>query len=388
MATSNTASVVANPLLEINTADLSAKKIGILAVNNPESYNQRELGFIDPTSIQLRIDINDNIVNLIEDPNYGNNYNLILPRNKNSLSEVYKKNGLTPAGVDKYLAKLPNLSVISADFLINTGIGGDFWEITWNYDGTFGKQTASYKGLKFARYSVNKAFTKWSFCDDSNMIGTLRLDYLNVTQGTNVMGWIKTPTTVALNKSQYPLLFDFIKTHWGKAASVNDGLGTLTVTNEAGLYPRFVGNQWTGAFQSNPDCARYTPSNNVDYANKLVLSSTGTTNNNWTGISGSTRVNFEGKVGDACGRLGSSEGVLFRSWEGKESVDTGNHKNNWLNRFTIAINVDRTFNTSIWDPSHNHTVNITTKNSSNNSNSETRVKSKFFSLLIYAGYPA
>ena len=339
MATSNTASVVANPLLEINTADLSAKKIGILAVNNPESYNQRELGFIDPTSIQLRIDINDNIVNLIEDPNYGNNYNLILPRNKNSLSEVYKKNGLTPAGVDKYLAKLPNLSVISADFLINTGIGGDFWEITWNYDGTFGKQTASYKGLKFARYSVNKAFTKWSFCDDSNMIGTLRLDYLNVAQGTNVMGWIKTPTTVALNKSQYPLLFDFIKTHWGKAASVNSSLGTLTVTNEAGLYPRFVGDQWTGAFQSNPDCAWYTPSDNVDYANKIFYIHV---------------VYTHSIVNNYCIYSHPAE----RTNHNFETEHVKNYYANSLNDVNYKSN-----------------------------NYESRPKTKFFSLLIYAGYP-
>lgn len=349
MATSNTASVVANPLLEINTADLSAKKIGILAVNNPESYNQRELGFIDPTSIQLRIDINDNIVNLIEDPNYGNNYNLILPRNKNSLSEVYKKNGLTPAGVDKYLAKLPNLSVISADFLINTGIGGDFWEITWNYDGTFGKQTASYKGLKFARYSVNKAFTKWSFCDDSNMIGTLRLDYLNVAQGTNVMGWIKTPTTVALNKSQYPLLFDFIKTHWGKAASVNSSLGTLTVTNEAGLYPRFVGDQWTGAFQSNPDCAWYTPSDNVDYANIRLYS-------------------YFGRL------VGKPEVPPFY-----DGIIRGNP-----NEDNIGPRGEPWGNTQV--PTE-VILDTSYKSSYHSNENESRPKTKFFSLLIYAGYP-
>ena len=343
MAISNTASVVANPLLEINTADLSAKKIGILAVNNPESYNQRELGFIDPTSIQLRIDINDNIVNLIENPNYGNNYNLILPRNKNSLSEVYKKNGLTPAGVEKYLAKLPNLSVISANFLINTSIGGDFWEITWNYDGTFGKQTASYKGLKFARYSVNKAFTKWSFCDDSNMIGTLRLDYLNIAQGTNVMGWIKTPTTVALNKSQYPLLFDFIKTHWGKAASVNSGLGTLTVTNEAGLYPRFVGNQNVG-FVTNPDCHTYVPSDNVDYANKVF--------------------NINGSFYTLADIDADCKGVFPSKRYGNQISDRGSYWRHGVEKIYFKYTLD----------------GLTSDN-------ETRPKTKFFSLLIYAGYP-
>lgn len=346
MATNNTASVVANPLLEINTTDLYDKKIGILAVNNPESYNQRELGFIDPTSLQLRIDINDNIVNLIENPNYGNNYNLILPRNKNNLSETYTQNGLTPSGVETYLAKLPNLSSISADFLINTDIGGDFWEITWNYDGTFGKQIASYKGLKFARYSINKAFTNWSFCDDSSMIGTLRLDYLNIAQGTNVMGWIKTPTTVSLNKDQYPLLFEYIKTHWGKAASVKDDLGTLTITNEAGLYPRFVGNQNAG-FTTNPDCSSKVPSDNVDYANK----------------------NFFIR-----GKISLNKNVKFSYWDNDFTSCQGfsGDGTSYLEAVNKFGGLELSYN------SNKHSIS---------SNNETRPKTKFFSLLIYAGYP-
>ena len=56
----------------------------------------------------------------------------------------------------------------------------------------------------------------------------------------------------------------------------------------------------------------------------------------------------------------------------------------WINKTKGSVSSSKT---SISDPTHNHTVTITTKNSSNNSNQETRVRSKFFSLLIYAGYP-
>ena len=104
-------------------------------------------------------------------------------------------------------------------------------------------------------------------------------------------------------------------------------------------------------------------SDNVDYANKLVLSSTGIISKNKTGITATLNK-----------RLCTSDSRnSCKNGKGTGKVD-----------FVYYTN---SFNISILDPSHNHTINITTKNSSNNSNNETRVRSKFFSLLIYAGYP-
>ena len=83
--------------------------------------------------------------------------------------------------------------------------------------------------------------------------------------------------------------------------------------------------------------------------------------------------------------------------EGIFSVNNSSYENNLVydnssdlpnGTYNIGINfttfINKSFTTNITDNKHTHTINL--KNKTNNSR-EVRPKSKFFNLLIYAGYP-
>ena len=290
---------------------------------------------------------------IIKNPNCPYNYTFIIPRTWVN-NPVYAANGFGAQAIHTDIINaLPKLNQISGTWLENTAnAGADAWEITWKYDGYFGVQTAKYRGLEFQRYAnpnTNSGdFSNWQFSNDSHLIGTMRLDYINAASGVNYMGWIKVDGSVIL-ESKYPKLVNYIRTTMTNGKGYSAALGGVTLSNPAGLYPRFVGDQWTGAFQSNPDCTTRVPSDNVDYANKSLGG----------GVGSSGQTSIPTSIGKSGGRTGYVATEADTHWR---------MSNAWLEGW-----VGITMSGSYWVY--------------NPSNQETRPKTKFFSLMIYAGYP-
>lgn len=351
MLNAQTPTVKGNPMHLYTNAEITSNttNLGILVAQNPESIQNKLLGFIPPESISLRLMPSPTTAEVLDNPQFPNNYTFILPRNWGTIAsnDIYGKNGFgTQDNLNKALKIMPNLDTIRASWLSNSS-GLDAWKILWEYDGYYGVQTAEYKGLIFKRESIDNQFTKWEFANDTQMIGTMRLDYINANTGINYMGWIKVDGTV-ISETKYPKLVNYIRSTMTQGRGYNDVTGGVTLSNPSGLYPRFSGDQWVG-FQTNPDCAGYQPSDNVDYANKSWYLKT-TDKSRGLGVCLSS----------------NATGPFYYNDTFANYADGGWGFGN------VFFDSDR------------QTLYQNLKFSGN----ESRPKSKFFSLLIYAGYPA
>ena len=357
----NSPTVIGNPIKEITSNDIQNGDLSLLFVSNGDSYNEKELVRMASTDTSIKLQCSDSINAILKNTQFPNNYTVLIPHLKSEAStDVYPK--LTDAGHRDIIASLPDLTKINAQtILITSGTNEPkVWKISYTYDGKFAIQEAIFCGIEFIRWAVNgQNWGAWSFKNDQNLIGTLRLDYIdkhNVTEFTqfkNRMGWISTDTVISLN--QYPRLYRHIEKNWtngnnsnqgavSKGSYFKDATGGINIYSEAGLYPRFIGNGFLKGVQTNPDIAGCICSDNVDYANK---------SQSWSG-------NFYHYYRDF---IDEAFGVFTkRTRFGQEYFGSS------ISRDSMSPGVNMYF-------------------SYGNSNNETRVKSKFFSLMIYAGYP-
>ena len=358
----NSPTVIGNPIKEITSNDIQNGDLSLLFVSNGDSYNEKELVRMASTDTSIKLQCSDSINAILKNTQFPNNYTVLIPHLKSEAStDVYPK--LTDAGHRDIIASLPDLTKINAQtILITSGTNEPkVWKISYTYDGKFAIQEAIFCGIEFIRWAVNgQNWGAWSFKNDQNLIGTLRLDYIdkhNVTEFTqfkNRMGWISTDTVISLN--QYPRLYRHIEKNWtngnnsnqgavSKGSYFKDATGGINIYSEAGLYPRFIGNGFLKGVQTNPDIAGCICSDNVDYANIVLVGSYNA--GAWFGY------------GSASGILSVNKGS-GRDWNTQYSSDN------------IAVGL--TFN-SVHNPNY-HSIE-----------EESRPKTKFFSLMIYAGYP-
>ena len=353
----NSPTVIGNPIKEITSNDIQNGDLSLLFVSNGDSYNEKELVRMASTDTSIKLQCSDSINAILKNTQFPNNYTVLIPHLKSEAStDVYPK--LTDAGHKDIIASLPDLTKINAQtILITSGTNEPkVWKISYTYDGKFAIQEAIFCGIEFIRWAVNgQNWGAWSFKNDQNLIGTLRLDYIDKNNATefiqfkNRMGWISTDTVISLN--QYPRLYRHIEKNWtngnnsnlgavSKGSYFKDATGSINIYSEAGFYPRFIGNSFLKGVQSNPDLAGCICSDNVDYANK----------NFYIHI-----IHTHAIVNNSCKYA---------------HLDNHSHHN------FESINVRDYFANSFLDASFYSNYH------------ETRPKSKFFSLLIYAGYPA
>lgn len=348
MATATTPTVKGNPMHKFNSQDLTDPNLnlGILVAQDPSSVQNKLLGYLAPDSISLRLNPSPNMAAALNNPNYSNNYTAIIPRNWTE-SKKYQEAFGSEQNHKDVINILPNLESINAQYLYNVPTDHDLWRIKWESDSYFGTQTAEYKGLVFKRDAKNGQWASWQFADDSQMIGTLKMDYNNNTDiNKNVMGWIPINNDVSISQAKYPRLVAYIKRNFQVNKVYWDVVGGVRLVNASGLYPRFTGNHQAG-FTTNPDASWAQCGDKIEYANKYQHYSGHAPNG------GEHRSVYMGDFFGICSRWNVRYLLGFSS-QSQDFDNTG-----------LAINF-----------------------SYGNSNNETRVKSIFFSLMIYAGYPA
>ncbi len=349
MATATTPTVKGNPMHKFNSQDLTDpnSNLGILVAQDPSSVQNKLLGYLTPDSISLRLNPSPNMAAALNNPNYSNNYTAIIPRNWTE-SKKYQEAFGSEQNHKDVINILPNLESINAQYLYNVPTDHDLWRIKWESDSYFGTQTAEYKGLVFKRDAKNGQWASWQFADDSQMIGTLKMDYNNNTDiNKNVMGWIPINNDVSISQAKYPRLVAYIKQNFQVNKVYWDVVGGVRLVNASGLYPRFTGNHWAG-FTTNPDVPYAQCGDKIDYANK------------YQHYNGSAPNGGE-SISDQYTLSGFS-GICSR----------------WNVGYLLGFNKSRDFDNT----------GLLIDFSYGNSNNETRVKSIFFSLMIYAGYPA
>ena len=349
MATATTPTVKGNPMHKFNSQDLTDpnSNLGILVAQDPSSVQNKLLGYLAPDSISLRLNPSPNMAAALNNPNYSNNYTAIIPRNWTE-SKKYQEAFGSEQNHKDVINILPNLESINAQYLYNVPTDHDLWRIKWESDSYFGTQTAEYKGLVFKRDAKNGQWASWQFADDSQMIGTLKMDYNNNTDiNKNVMGWIPINNDVSISQAKYPRLVAYIKQNFQVNKVYWDVVGGVRLVNASGLYPRFTGNHWAG-FTTNPDAAGHACGDKIDYANKYQ--------------------HYNGSAPNG----GENKGIQY-TLSGFSGICS-----RWNVDYLLGFSSSRDFDNT----------GLLIDFSYGNSNNETRVKSIFFSLMIYAGYPA
>lgn len=168
------------------------------------------------------------------------------------------------------------------------------------------------------------------------------MDYNNNTDiNKNVMGWIPINNDVSISQAKYPRLVAYIKQNFQVNKVYWDVVGGVRLVNASGLYPRFIGSHWTG-FTTNSDAPWAQCGDKIDYANISQLKNT---------IIGLKYPRYT-----MWGIAGGGDGAI-------SFIGNGN-KEDYPN-----INVSRL--DYLYNPSYK----------------ETRPKTIFMNLLIYAGYP-
>lgn len=98
------------------------------------------------------------------------------------------------------------------------------------------------------------------------------MDYNNNNDiNKNVMGWIPINNDVSISQAKYPRLVAYIKQNFQVNKVYWDVVGGVRLVNASGLYPRFTGSHNAG-FTTNPDAAGHVCGDKIDYANKEDIS--------------------------------------------------------------------------------------------------------------------
>ncbi|WP_300377738.1 hypothetical protein [Brachyspira sp.] len=265
----NSPAVVGNPIREIPSDQIKDHDLSMLFVTHGDSYDEKELIRMPSTDTMIKLHCGDNLKDILSNSKYPNCYTALIPHIMlETNTQIYPK--LTADGHKAILTSLPNLKNINAESMLVTDGTKEprVWKVTYYFDGKFAIQEALFCGLEFIRWAVDgNVWGSWTFKNDQNLIGTMRLDYIDVRTAAentfvNRMGWISTNTTITL--TQYPRLYRHIEKNWtnsnnGDAGAVSvgsywkDEAGGIHIHPENGFYPRFVGDGTYKGVRSNPD---------------------------------------------------------------------------------------------------------------------------------------
>ena len=182
----NSPAVVGNPIKEITSNDIQNGNLSLLFVSNGDSYNEKELLRMTSTDTSIKLQCSDSIDAILKNTQFPNNYTVLIPHLKaDAPTNIYPN--LTSTGHKKIISSLPNLTRINAQtILVDSGTKEPkVWKISYTFDGKFAIQEATFCGIEFIRWAINgQNWGAWSFKNDQNLIGTLRLDYIDKTNTT------------------------------------------------------------------------------------------------------------------------------------------------------------------------------------------------------------
>lgn len=175
------------------------------------------------------------------------------------------------------------------------------------------------------------------------------MDYNNNTNiNKNVMGWIPINNDVSISQAKYPRLVAYIKQNFQVNKVYWDVVGGVRLVNASGLYPRFIGNHWTG-FTTNPDAYSSQCGDKISHAADVCL-------------------NKEIKYDNNPAFYYSYE-VAYNNVKSLSGDFTGNR--------SLAFDLKRKY----------VKIDLTSYSLGGALGRETRPKTIFMNLLIYAGYP-
>lgn len=205
-----TASVVSSPLRKIELVkdyELQNDSIGLLGCLNPESHNQKEMFYCSPTTYKIRLIDNDmaKLPPALSNPQYPNPYEMIFrdrgsdnnnPNDWVKLDKIYGRQAL-------------NIKE------------GTPWKVTWDFDGSYGIQTATIQGLSFTREAAIddsgriQSFTHWKM--QSNFYyGAIRVTFSSrpYNVANNMLGWASSTFMMGqgVDEQTYPEAFKSMKT--------------------------------------------------------------------------------------------------------------------------------------------------------------------------------
>lgn len=200
-----TASVVSSPLRKIELVkdyELQNDSIGLLGCLNPESHNQKEMFYCSPTTYKIRLIDNDmaKLPPALSNPQYPNPYEMIFrdrgsdnnnPNDWVKLDKIYGRQALNVKQ-------------------------GTPWKVTWDFDGTYGIQTATIQGLSFTRETAIDdsdriiGFTHWKM--QSNFYyGAIRVTFSSRPNNVanNMLGWASSTFMIGqgVDEQTYPEAF-------------------------------------------------------------------------------------------------------------------------------------------------------------------------------------
>lgn len=228
----------------VNDSVVQNEKIGLLGCLNPDSYNQKDMFYLSPVSFRIRLIDNNKTINppALSNPKYPNSYEII-----------FFDRGSDNANPEGWL----DLYNINARTLLN--IEKDTpWKITWDFDGSYGIQTAIINGVSFSRDTEIgndgniKGFKKWRI-NSPIQYGAIRATFSEKdVDHNNNLGWTNAEfmTAVGINQTDNPYSFSVIKklvnaNILNKAFRINNDGGKESiklVQNWKTVYPNFVGN--------------------------------------------------------------------------------------------------------------------------------------------------
>lgn len=240
-----TASVVSSPLQNlqlVSDSSVQNTKIGLLGCLNPDTYNQKEMFYLSPTSFRIRLVDSNKTINppALINPSYPNSYEMI-----------FFDRGSDNLNPDGWV----NLFNINARALLNVSTNTP-WVVTWDFDGSYGVQTATIKGLSFARETVIgadgniKEFGKWRICS-APAFGTIRVTFLNKDNNhLNNLGWAyhEFMTGTGINSVDYPDAVSAIKALVNANATNN----IFNVSSSGGVDTIKLRSDWKNSYSSFP----------------------------------------------------------------------------------------------------------------------------------------
>lgn len=240
-----TASVVSSPLRKIELVkdyELNNDSIGLLGCLNPESHNQKEMFYCSPTTYKIRLIDNDTtkLPPALSNPQYPNPYEMIFRdrgSDNNNPSDWVK--------LDKIYGRQA-LNVKE----------GTPWKVTWDFDGSYGIQTATIQGLSFTREATIddsgriQSFTHWKM--QSNFYyGAIRVTFSSRPNNVanNMLGWASSSFMEGqgVDEQTYPEAFKSMKTGINNQLfpflSINDtgGRHSIRITDITDRYFRVNG---------------------------------------------------------------------------------------------------------------------------------------------------
>ena len=198
--------------------------------------------YLSPVSFRIRLIDNDRTIipPALSNASYPNSYEMI-----------FFDRGTDNANPEGWI----NLFNINARALLNV-VKGTPWMIRWDFDGSYGIQTATIKGVSFSRETIIgddgqiKGFGKWKICS-STAYGSIRITFLNKDNNhLNNFGWAyhEFMTDVGINSIDYPDAVSAIKSL--KNANVSNNI--FEISSEGGKEVVKLKKDWKTSYPTFP----------------------------------------------------------------------------------------------------------------------------------------